>query len=263
MTESRTQAALPGADFHLLKSNIADDEFEVSVAELRNELESGKRLLVVYMLDANLIFASVVQTAWLMMFARQLPEMIVVGIGRPVGSILADPVATQKYVDLRTWHLTPTAESTGRGGGAEKYLGFIRDELIPFVDSNYPTNPEDRTLLGGSLSGLFSLYVLLRRPEAFNRYVAGSPALGWDNAVINQYEREFAVGRSSLPVKLFTSVASDEPPIVTGVEEMVETLKGRNYAGLELTLDKFDGETHVSVSGHTMSRGLRSVFKDG
>jgi hypothetical protein len=50
-----------------------------------------------------------------------------------------------------------------------------------------------------------------------------------------------------------------EQPVVTGVEQMVVTLKGRNYTGLDLTFDKFDGETHVSVFGGAISRGLRAV----
>ena len=63
MKESRAQAVLPGTDFHVLRSEIADDEFEVSVAVLRREGEAGKRLRVVYTLDANLSFAWVAQTA--------------------------------------------------------------------------------------------------------------------------------------------------------------------------------------------------------
>ena len=189
--------------------------------------------------------------------------MIVVGIGHPVGPVLTDPAAAQKYREVRTRHLSPTAVETRGGGGAEKFLGFIRDELIPFVDSNYPTDPGDRTLLGDSLSGLFSLYALLQHPETFNRYIAGSPALGWDDGVIFRHERELAGRCSSLPVKLFMSVASHEHPLVTGVEQMAETLKSRNYTGLELTSVMFDDETHLSVVGQTFSRGLRAVFSGG
>ncbi len=261
MTESRTQGALPGSDFHLFRSTIADDEFEVSVAVLRRTHETGKRFPVVYALDANIWFAWVAQTAGLMMIGEERPEMIVVGIGHPVGSVLNDPTARQKWGEARQRHMGPTVVEPQGGGGAEKFLGFIRDELIPFVDSNYPTDAEDRTLLGDSMGGLFSVYALLHHPETFNRYIAGSPALGRDHGVIFQDERKFAVGRTSLPVKLFMSVASHEHPLVAGVEQMVETLKGRNYTGLDLTFDKFDGETHLSVVGQTISRGLRAVFQ--
>ena len=107
--------------------------------------------------------------------------MIVVGIGHPVGPNLTDPAAAQNYREVRVRHMGPTVDwlEPHVEGGAKRFLGFIREELIPFVDSNYPTNPEDRTLLGASLSGLFSVYALLQHPETFNRYVAGSPALGW------------------------------------------------------------------------------------
>ncbi len=263
MTESRTHALLPGADLHLLKSTIADDEFEVSVTVLRIEVESRKRLPVVYVLDANLQFAMAAQTAWLMIFARELPEMIIVGIGHPVGSLLADPSVAQKYSEARRRHMEPIPVDPRQGQGAPDFLGFIRDELIPFVESTYPADAGDRTLFGHSLGGLFSLYVLFHYPEMFIRYIAGSPSLSGHGGVIHHHEREFATGRTSLPVKLFMSVASLEHHRVAVVEEMVETLKSRNYAGFDLTYDKFDGETHVSVVGHLLNRGLRAVFDDG
>ena len=219
--------------------------------------------------DANITFAMVTVTAGFLMGGEEFPEMIVVGIGHPVGGpIWCDPAASWRNFEARGRHLSPTQSYLPEygvtiGGGAEKLLGFIREELIPFVDSNYPTNPEDRTLVGESLGGLFTVYALLQHPETFNRYLAGSPALGWDDSVIFQYEREFAESHSSLPAKLFMSVASNEAPEVTGVERMAETLKSRNYTGLELTYAEFDDETHMSVIGRTISRGLRAVFSDG
>ena len=71
--------------------------------------------------------------------------------------------------------------------------------------------------------------------------------------MVFQHERELAEGHSSLPVKLFMSVASHEVPGVTRVEEMAETLKSRNYSGLEVTFAMFEDETHLSVVGHAMS----------
>ncbi len=269
MTEPRTQGELPGSDFHLLKSAIAEDEFEISVATLRRADEPGKRLPVVYVTDANVLFAMAAQIAWLMMLEEQLPAMIAVGIGHSVGgAVLASPAAVQNWAEARRRHLTPTEielpEGGGAvGGGAEKLLGFIRGELIPFVEANYPANPEDRTLFGDSLGGLFSVYAMLQHPETFNRHIAGSPALGWDDGVILKHEREFAASHSSLPVRLFMPVAAHEDPSVTGVEKMAETLKSRNYSGLEVTFVRFEGETHMSVIGHTISRGLRAVFAGG
>ena len=152
MTESHTQATLPGVDFHLLTSTIAEDDFEVSVAVLRQTYrriagrgkggvedrrrgpavgqtiqsadDTGTQLPVVYVLDANIIFAMAVQIAWNMITVEELPEMIVVGIGHPVGSLLADPDAAQEYVRARVNHMTPTVTETSGGGGANQVPGL-------------------------------------------------------------------------------------------------------------------------------------------
>jgi predicted alpha/beta superfamily hydrolase len=60
--------------------------------------------------------------------------------------------------------------------GAEKFLGFIADELIPHIDLTYRTS-EQRIIMGKSLSGLFTLYAMLTRPALFDAYVGRSA--GW------------------------------------------------------------------------------------
>ena len=47
------------------------------------------------------------------------------------------------------------------------------------------------------------------------------------------------------------------------MEKMVETPESRNYAGLEVSFERFEDETHTSVIGRTVSRGLRAVFSGG
>ena len=60
--------------------------------------------------------------------------------------------------------------------GAEQFLSFIGDELIPQIDKKYRTN-QHRILCGKSLSGLFTLYALLTKPQLFDSYVGRSA--GW------------------------------------------------------------------------------------
>lgn len=54
------------------------------------------------------------------------------------------------------------------------------------------------TLFGSSLGGLFTLYALLERPEAFNAYIAVSPAIWWDRAILLRLETEVAPSRADL-----------------------------------------------------------------
>lgn len=60
--------------------------------------------------------------------------------------------------------------------GADNFLSFISNELIPYIEKNNRTNGQ-RTLCGQSLSGVFALYALLTKPQLFDSYIANSA--GW------------------------------------------------------------------------------------
>jgi predicted alpha/beta superfamily hydrolase len=70
-----------------------------------------------------------------------------------------------------------------RGGGGMAYIRFIANELKPFIDQTYRTQPEQAaTWVGGSsLGGLISMHACLERPEVFGGCIALSPSLGWDD----------------------------------------------------------------------------------
>ena len=63
-------------------------------------------------------------------------------------------------------------------GGAPCFLDFIENELIPYVEANYPVT-QFRTLIGHSYGGLFTLFALAERPALFNYYLAIDPSMNW------------------------------------------------------------------------------------
>ncbi|MBR8537811.1 alpha/beta hydrolase [Carboxylicivirga sediminis] len=72
------------------------------------------------------------------------------------------------------------------GGKGPLYENFILNQLKPYIDSTYRTNPSaEHTSLGGSsLGGLISLYAGLRHPETFQNLLILSPSLWWDNKMM-------------------------------------------------------------------------------
>jgi len=68
--------------------------------------------------------------------------------------------------------------SINNTGGAPKFLSFITDELIPYIDTTYRTC-SNRTLIGHSLGGLFVFHALLEKSDYFDNYVAIDPAIGF------------------------------------------------------------------------------------
>jgi predicted alpha/beta superfamily hydrolase len=60
--------------------------------------------------------------------------------------------------------------------GADNFLLFIRDELIPEIENKNRTNGQ-RILCGQSLSAVFTLFAFLTEPQLFDSYIGNS--VGW------------------------------------------------------------------------------------
>lgn len=96
---------------------------------------------------------------------------------------------------------TPTADLNFKvGGQANLYGRMLIEELKPYIDRTYRTNPDrEHTGIGGSsLGGLLSLYLgLMRHSEVFGRVIAMSPSLWWDRCWLLRNCDELARGRKA------------------------------------------------------------------
>ena len=116
------------------------------------------------------------------------------------------------------------------------------------------------------MGGLFTLSALFQAPEKFRRYVALSPSLWWDSGVTFKTEEAFAEHAKDLPVDLYLSIGGLEElmdirgRMVSNVYRLESMLRHRNYPGLNLSMDVFPEETHMSVFPASVTRGLRNVF---
>ncbi|MEZ5285104.1 MAG: alpha/beta hydrolase-fold protein [Vicinamibacterales bacterium] len=112
------------------------------------------------------------ETADALIVAGELAPLIIVGVGN---------TGTQRIHEY-----TPTAVDRLGGGLADDYGRFLVEELKPFIDRTYRTDPgAGATGLGGSsLGGLVSLHLGLTRPDVFSRLAVMSPSVWWDRRVI-------------------------------------------------------------------------------
>lgn len=259
-----------------LRSASVGQDYEIQVS-LPDPLENGRKYPTVYVLDGNWIFGTVAETSRLLSSGGEIPPVIVVGIAYPASgaSVRAlrarddTPTSDPDFI-RRLRERVPDLPETATTGGASAFLRFFEDELIPFVEARFPADPGDRTLLGHSFGGLFTLYALFQHPETFHRYVAGSPSLWWGQGLVFHDEAQFAEGRLDLPVKLFLSVgALEEDPaiprsveaaMVSNLRRLATILQRRSYNGLDMKVVFLEDETHLSAIPATISRGLRSVF---
>jgi predicted alpha/beta superfamily hydrolase len=259
LTET-AKVALSYTERHIFMSETIGDTFTINVALPKQYDPANKHYPVVYLTDANIFFGMVAETAWLLQYGQEIPEIILVAIGYPDDT---------QHLTLRNRDLGPTPYGESKPvGRAADFLSCLCDELKPFIKRKYAVNSQDSTLIGDSTGGLFALYVLFNRPQEFQRYIIGSPSIYWDNSVILQYERAYAEQHTSLPAKVFLSAgqleAIYEPEfagMLSNVAKLTERLTSRQYKDFTLISHIFLNETHLSVIPATMSRGLREVFQ--
>jgi predicted alpha/beta superfamily hydrolase len=95
-------------------------------------------------------------------------------------------------------------------GLARKYGHFLMDELKPYIDRKYRTNPgaEFTGLGGSSLGGLVTFAIGILYPQVFGRLMVMSPSIWWDNFAIY---RLVDSTQQTPPLKVWLDIGTAEP----------------------------------------------------
>ena len=250
---SPPQVEILGTQLQHLNSAIVGQEYDLYVNLPRGYRDTTKTFPVIFLVDGQWDFPLVQAIFGEQYYDGFVPAAIMVGI--TWGGV------NPNYDSLRARDLTPTnVKQMPQSGGGPKFLKFIKDELIPYVEAKYRTTKSGRTLMGSSLGGLFTLYALFHETGTFDRYVLTSPSLGWDNEILYTYEKEYAAKNKQLPVKLFIGVGGLEGGGPDELQKFIAQLKSRNYEGLELETRVIEGIGHSGSKAEGYTRGLQAVF---
>jgi predicted alpha/beta superfamily hydrolase len=207
---------------------------------------SEKRYPVLYVLDGwHFPLMSFLQDN--NRFSGRMPPLVIVTISHGAGNVMA----------LRARDFTPSrVERTPGSGGADAFLEFLERQVIPMIDATYRTDPADRALVGHSFGGLFALYVLEQRPALFQRIVASSPTIGWDDRKLFAASR---LKRFDPPVRLDLSV-EPEPRFRDDVVAFTALLDELKPNGLTYRMKVHEGEDHNSLRVSALPSGLYWVY---
>jgi predicted alpha/beta superfamily hydrolase len=107
-------------------------------------------------------------------------------------------------------------------GGSAAFRQFIRDELMPEIRSRYRTTDET-AIVGESLAGLFVMETFFLEPALFNRYLAMSPSVWWNDRELVRRAEERIPGLTGLNRALYFTVAN-ECEIMSGTDELARQL---------------------------------------
>ncbi len=163
-----------------------------------------ERFPVVYLLDGDEnTFASVAVMLKQMGSGggnTSFPKMILVGVPNTNRSRDLTPTRA-KFIPAQVG--IPASQS----GGGENFISFIEKELMPHIDSVYPTAPY-RLLMGHSFSALIAMHILINYPALFNAYLAIDPSMWWDEQHLLKQAEEVLQKKMFTGRSLFLAVAN-------------------------------------------------------
>jgi predicted alpha/beta superfamily hydrolase len=158
-------------------------------------------------------------------------------------------------------------EAQKLSGGADRFLDFLNDELIPFMETEFRVSPQDRTIVGISYGGLFSSYALISRPTLFQKLIIISPSLWWDRRFVFRTVNKKVATFKDIHAKVFFSAGSLEKgegkvaDMGKDIKDFASEIESQHFPGFEAKVWIAPNEIHHSVFCGAASRGLRYLFE--
>lgn len=123
--------------------------------------EGKKHYPVIYVQDEGEVVLGGFNYIEHLVITKQLPELIFVGI-KP----------HNRNMDYTPWPAPSLVSGLPNfGGGAQRYLKVLVDQIKPYIDATYRTmpEPENTGIAGCSLGGLISIYAYYQYSQVFGR----------------------------------------------------------------------------------------------
>lgn len=206
---------------------------------------SNERYAVIILLDGDGLIHGVSATVDSLANNGRAMPMIVVGVENTDRQRdFTPPLTGAKPDDL----------PAGNIGGADKFLSFIADELIPQIDRTYRTRPT-RILIGHSYGGLFAVYTLFNRPEVFKAYIAVSPGLWWDNQALAKQADQFVADHKQLRTAIYMTMGNEGGAMLGGAQKVSGSLAG-SPENISVAFQHWPEESHGSVVMPSVYKGM-------
>jgi len=266
VAQSQIEFTLGFADS--LKSTILNEQRQLFVYTPFSSKKSNPNLQeaypVLYVLDGETNFRSVAAIVERLVSTGVCPPMIVVGI-----------LNTNRGRDLTPSAAVGNNDGIQGAGGGEKFLSFIENELIPYIDASYPTAPY-KLLMGHSLGGLMVIQALVHHKDLFNAYISIDAAIWWDTHKILT-ESKVALDKNNYQHKaLFLTIAnrmangidttavqsdtSENTELIRYNLDLIHFIKRHPQTSLRFKYAYYEHETHGSVAFISAYDALRFIF---
>lgn len=195
-------------------------------------------------LDGEYLFDVYVANAKLFAARDKAPEQIVIGVFQNQNQ--------ERYADCDYSEDTglPNAESA-------QFYGFIRDELLPYLENNYRTSLF-KTIVGNTLTGNFINYFFLEPTPLFNAYISINPSFA---PFMNE---KIEAQSQNLITQYFYYLSGGEfntEKRTAGINEVHNLLKLSENPNFKYHFDDFSNSTKTASIGQSIASGLGFTFQ--
>ena len=263
-TSAQMKKEIIAADIVTINSKILKEVRTAWVYNPGNKNDS-RTYPVIYVLDGESHFKSVVAMVEYLSDANVIPPMIVVGI-----------LHSNRMKDL-----TPTIEdSVGdrageHSGGGENFMSFIKNELFPDIELKYSTAPY-RILIGHSVGGLTVINTLIHHKDYFNAYVSIDASLWWDKHKLLKESKSVLATDNYTDKGLFLAIANrmekgmdtsavqkdttENTELIRYNLDLIRSIKNNQQNKLNFDYKYYSDDNHGSVSFIAEYDALRFIF---
>jgi predicted alpha/beta superfamily hydrolase len=236
--------------YRKLHSNILDEDRLLLVNLPRGYDETELHYPVLYVLYGGQVqgyFAETVHLVDRLCEAGRIPDLIIVGVKN-----------VDRYRDCLP------VNRQGEPGGADKFLDFFTEELIPFMDKSYRTK-DFRLLLGPQAGASFCVYTLMNKPDLFKVNILTNPF--WNRSV-----REFLLAEagnffdqaSSLKSFLYitANTSDDNEETMAYLEKFAAIAVKGKKKNITLILNPLAVKEEDIIPSPGLKKGLEAFFHE-
>jgi len=208
------------------------------------ETEKDNTYPVAIVLDAEYLFDIYVANAKLFAARDKAPEQIVIGIFQNQNE--------ERYTDCdySTDTGLPNQESS-------KFYGFIRDELLTYIDENYRTSLF-KTIIGQTITANFINYFFIDNNPVFNAYININPSYA-----PNMHEKLEAISQSTTSDYFYylSKGTFNTDKRTQSINEVNNLLKLSENVFFHYQVDDFSNATKTASLGMATSSAMGFIFK--
>lgn len=206
---------------------------------------------MVYVLDGEYYFNFTTEISVLLYLNKLAPDCIIVGITSNNRQRDFSPP-----LDLDT--LQTEADSVSEG--ADRFLQYLKTELVPTIESKYRTENYN-ILIGHSLGGLLAYYSLYKTPDLFQAIISIDGSTWWNDGKIGRSLMQYFDQHPTFKGQIFEcrkdiTIPVRFPPNV----ELLDYLKYKRPKQLIYTYLELPDETHGTIVFPGTYYGLKGIF---